>query len=532
MIFPRLVLAGTHSGCGKTTLSLALMTLLKRQGLAVHPFKVGPDYIDPAFHREACGRMSFNLDPWLMSEEVVLSLFHEHAFQRQTADKAVHVGQWEPPDAQASGLSIIEGVMGLYDGLGAGARCSTAHVACVIKAPVVLVVNAHGLSLSAAALASGFSTFRPCSGPDLSELAISGVILNHISSDKHYQLLRQAIEENTGLPCFGWLGKNAVPALPHRHLGLVPVEEQRRLPEYLHALADAATHTLDISSLIAVAENAPCPDTPGKRVSPVQLHLETGLFRKAKGEAGPGGSFLPDHSAPRIGVARDAAFSFYYQDNLTALERLGAQLVFFSPLHDRGLPAGLDGLYLGGGFPELHAGQLENNAVLRAEIKTALESGMPAYAECGGMLYLCRSLFLPPGKQGDTSRSFAMVGFFDRKAELTTRLQPFGYVTATLMENNVLGPAGASFPAHEFHYSRLLPPPPFFSPEEAAPVHCDKREPGPVLMEKADGRTWTGGLIRKNVLAMFPHIHFLGCPAAARNFVSACRTYRTQKEGI
>lgn len=484
MPFPRMVLAGASSGSGKTTLSIALMAAYARRGVRVQPFKVGPDFIDPAFHAAVTGRPGRNLDPWLVPEKELGRMVRRHA-----------------PE---NGLSIIEGVMGLYDGLGSGAFAGTAHVASLLAAPVVLVVNAEGLSLSAAALVAGYADFRPVdAGADLSGLRLGGVILNRVSGERHYELLRNAIERHTGVPCFGFLPKG-LPSLPHRHLGLVPAEEQRGLPAFVAALETAAERHIDLPGLLRLAESAPCPkgwtdaaedivanDAPPRNQEPAR-----------NPDDAPG-------NCPRIGVARDAAFSFYYQDNLECLEECGAQPVFFSPLADASLPEDLDGLYLGGGFPEEHAGRLEANEALRCAVRRALEDGMPAYAECGGMLYLCDALVDREGRER------AMAGFFPARGVMTPRLQPFGYVTVTLERDCCLGPAGSRFQAHEFHYSRL---------EEAPPPLARS--------EKADGRAWTSGMLKKNTVAWYAHLHFRGCSHAAQSFVNACRAFHARRAAM
>jgi cobyrinic acid a,c-diamide synthase len=481
----RLVIAGTHSGSGKTTISLALMTLLARQGHVVFPFKAGPDYIDPAFHQAATGRLSRNLDAWLLPDAVLRTLFLRHA----------------NPD----GLALVEGVMGLFDGLDISARCSTAHVAALLEAPVILVVNGEGSSLSTAALVSGFASFKPRKqeghGPDLMGLRLAGVILNRVSGPAHYDLLRRAVEEHTGIPCFGYLVKNSVPILARRHLGLLPAGEQADLRDALHRLADLALDSLDIPGLLEVARNAP------------PLGRENALTKTA-------GSLSSEKPSPvRLGVAKDAAFSFYYQDNLDMLEELGAELILCSPLKDDALPENLDGLYLGGGFPEVFAQELEDNLSFRQSLKAALDQGLPAFVECGGLLYLCAGLHVVP--PGETAlRRFAMTGFFSQEAEMTDRLQqPFGYVSVTLLQDCVLGRKGDGFRGHEFHYSRLRE-----EPGREHPVHAT---PEPALrLDKPDGRTWSGGLCKNNVLAMYPHVHFHGCPDVARNFIHACRSWQ------
>ena len=513
MFFPRLVIAGARSGIGKTTLTLALMAALSRRGHRVQPFKIGPDYIDPSFHELAVGQPSHNLDAWLMPPKALRTLFTTHA-----PCSASGCASLAPP-----ALSIIEGVMGLYDGQGQSPRGGTSHVAALLEAPVLLIIDGEGYSLSAAAVVSGYLTFRkgyavppettkeedshnPHSFkvnleqelPDLTRLNIAGVIINRVSSSRHYELLRGCIEANTSLPCLGYLPKNAVPSLPERHLGLVPPEELEEMEGIFAQLADMAEQCIDLPGLLELAAGAPPLDVeqPSGQKPCVELQPEV------------------DCADLRIGVPRDAAFSFYYQDNLDMLESLGAELVYFSPLADASLPPRLDGLYMGGGFPEVFARELEQNYPLRRELLAVLENGLPAYAECGSMLYLCSFLTTrsgadfrspPSGRPG----TFAMTGFFPHAAEMTVRLQqPFGFVTLTLLKDCILGPAGRSFRAHEFHYSRLVE-----EPHQNA-----------FRVDKQDGRTWTGGLVKKNVVAGYPHVHFRGCPEIAQSFIKACRT--------
>lgn len=517
MLFPRLILAGTHSGSGKTTLTMALTAALIRRGCLVQPFKVGPDYIDPAFHQSVAGRPCYALDAWLLPGPALNALFCRHAPARQQS------------------LSLIEGVMGLFDGLGMSAQCSTAHVAALLRTPVVLIVNAEGMSLSAAAVVAGFASFRPAGphDPDLSALDLAAVIINRAGSPSHYNLLRRSIEDHTGIPCLGYLPKNAFPPLPHRHLGLVPAEELDHLPEYTASLAKTAEECLDIPALLRLADSAPAlarnpapvpdadagrePASPASSPAANREPAPVGAAGSAAAPAGKDGGARHARgpaalsAAIRIGVALDAAFSFYYQDNLDFLRELGAEPVFFSPLADAALPPDLHGLYLGGGYPEMRAAGLEANAPLRKAVRDALEQGLPAYAECGGMIYLCAACTGLPEEKNGPAATHAMAGFFPQSAVMTGRLQPFGYVTVTLRRDCLLGRAGTSFAAHEFHYSRLLD-------EAGTEAALD--------IAKPDGRRWSGGLMRANVFAMYPHLYFRGSPDAARNLVAACRAFR------
>ncbi|MDL2260294.1 cobyrinate a,c-diamide synthase [Deltaproteobacteria bacterium OttesenSCG-928-K17] len=447
----RLVLAGAHSGVGKTSVSSGIMKAFRGRGLNVRPFKVGPDYIDPAFHEFVCGQKSRNLDSWMLNEESIRRLFTKNAA--------------EAP----GGLSIIEGVMGLFDGHSESGRGSTAHVASIIKAPIVLIVNGASIARSIAALVHGFNTFQP-------ETKLAGVIINMVSGQAHYDLLRGYVEKEAGLPCFGYLKKQPEMVLESRHLGLVPSVEVADLETKLNTLAEAVEESIDLNGLLKLAASA--PDLPINTVAEIS-----------------------GQKPVKIGLALDSAFNFYYQDGLDLLREYGAELVPFSPLADTTLPPGLDGLYFGGGFPEIFAAELEKNASLRQEIKEKLEGGLPAYAECGGLMYLGRELVDFEG------RAYQMTGFFDHGASMTKRLQNFGYVTLTFKKDTVLGPAGTVVRAHEFHHSRL---------------DGDGFDYA-LAIKKNENRAWEGGLVKKNVLAAYPHLHFHANIELARNFVNKCR---------
>ena len=373
----RIMVAGTGSGCGKTTLSLALMAALRARGMAVAPFKSGPDYIDPGFHALACARESHNLDEWLCRPESVARIL---ALGSAGAD-----------------IAVIEGAMGLYDGLGGGADCSAYALAKHTGTPVLLVLDASGSAASAAATALGFLKYRPDS-------AVAGALVNRASGERHYDLIRQALVD-VGLPCVGWLPKDAALDMPSRHLGLVPAGERPGVEAQIRRAAGLLR--LDVDALQNIARRA--ADVPARSAD---------VPRRFAGR--------------RIGVARDEAFSFIYAANLVALREMGADLAFFSPLRDAALPEGLDALYLPGGFPEVFQEQLLANAGMARSMRRALSGGLRCYAECGGMLYL------------------AMIGALPLKWEMTGRLQRFGYATVT-------DRSGLSFPAHEFHRSTVQP---------------------------------------------------------------------------
>ena len=324
----RIMLAGISSGCGKTTASLALMAALRGKGLVVAPFKSGPDYIDPGFHRIACGRPSHNLDEWLCMPQSVARIL---------------AGGSEGAD-----IAVIEGAMGMYDGLGGGTQCSAYALALHTHTPIVLVVDASGSAASAAATALGFMKYRP-------DNTISGVLVNRASSERHYELIREAMA-GIGLSCVGWLPKDAGLGMPDRHLGLVPVEER---PEAKGQIDRAASLLkLDMDALRAVANQAGA-------LSPKPFDYPESL------------------KGLRVGLAKDAAFSFTYEANLISLRRMGAVLVPFSPLTDDALPGSLDALYLPGGFPEVFEAQLKANEPMAVSVRDAIEGGLRVYAECG-----------------------------------------------------------------------------------------------------------------------------------------------------
>ena len=369
----RFMLAGVSSGCGKTTATLAMLAALKDRGLRVAPFKSGPDYIDPGFHRVACGRPSHNLDEWLCSEDAVRRI--------------LSLG------SEGADVAVIEGAMGMYDGLSGGSRCSAWSLSRHTGTPVILVVDASGSAASAAATALGFTKYREDSG-------IAGVFVNRVSGERHFELVREAMSA-IGLPCVGWMPKDRELHMPDRHLGLVPVEERPDVRKQIERAA-SLIH-IDMEELTRVARAA----------APIDI---------------PPMAFPPFFQGKRIGLAKDVAFTFTYEANLIALRAMGAELAEFSPLRDAALPEGLDALYLPGGFPEVFEAELRANGPMIASVKAAVEGGMKVYAECGGMLYL------------------AMIGALPIQWRMTDRLQRFGYVDVTDGD-------GYRFPAHEFHHS-------------------------------------------------------------------------------
>ncbi|MEW6387645.1 MAG: cobyrinate a,c-diamide synthase [Thermodesulfobacteriota bacterium] len=391
-----LVIAGTQSGVGKTTLTLGLLSAFKRRGLRVQPFKVGPDFIDPGHHTQAAGRVSRNLDGWMLSRDTNLALFRRQA---RRAD-----------------IAVVEGVMGLFDGYdGRSEAGSTAQMAKWLNLPVLLVVDARSLARSAGALVKGFAAFDP-------DLDLAGVIFNRVGSPTHLKYLKEALGSLPGIKCFGGLPRNPDLAIPERHLGLTTAADHPLGTEYLEHLADEMEAHLDLEALWQALPVLSLPEE------------------------------LPVEAMPptvRLGVARDRAFCFYYPENLELLARYGAEIVSFSPLEDGELPENLHGLYLGGGYPELYAEDLAANASFKQTLREQAQAGLPIYAECGGLMYLAQEL------QDLEGKSHPMAGLLPLKVRMLPRRRALGYREVTLLAEGLLGPPGTKARGHEFHYSEI-----------------------------------------------------------------------------
>jgi len=461
---PRIVIAGTHSGAGKTTVTTGVLRALFNRGLTVQPFKSGPDYIDPAFHSFVTNRASRNLDIWMFGEETTRALFSKNT--------------------QDAEISVIEGVMGLYDGLGTQKDMgSTAHLSKVLKAPVILVVDGGGMSASAAAIVTGYAKYDE-------DVQIAGVILNNMHGEKHYDLLREAIERDTGIPCVGYLNKNSAISLKSRHLGLVPSAEVDELSEKLDEVAAMVTETVNLDKIIEIANAA-------KPLEMKTFEIEPVIQDKIK-----------------IAVAKDNAFNFYYQDSLDLLEELGAEIVYFSPVNDVKLPLNISGIFLGGGFPEVFGKELQENTSMKEAIRTAIESDMPVYAECGGLMYLCDEI------EDLNGTSFKMCGVFPYKSHMTKRLQRFGYVNVEVDENTAISIKPEKFRAHEFHRSIVD-----HGDAGVQAYSVTKARPGYTHLK------WQCGHTYKNCLAAYAHVHFYTNIELAKSFVINCSNYSRNTSG-
>jgi len=456
----RIMIAGTGSGTGKTTVTLGVMAALRRRGLRVQGFKCGPDYIDPTYHTAATGRPSRNLDSWMTSPEAVREIFC-----RAAAD---------------ADISVIEGVMGLYDGRQPRSdEGSAAEISRILDCPVLLVVDCGGMARSAAAVVRGFQILDP-------RVRIAGVIANKVGSEGHYRIVRDAVLQECGVPVVGYLTKEPGMEIPERHLGLIPSIGRGDLQPLFDALAAQAMSGISLDKLMELA------DAPA-------LRAEERLF--APGE--------PRREAV-IAVARDAAFHFYYPENLELLEAYGARCVFFSPLRGQTVPEEADGLYLGGGFPEEYAAELARQETVKASIRASVAGGLPTLAECGGFMYLTEEI-------EDTSGCrHPMAGIIPGRVRMQTRLAALGYREVRGMAGNWLLGADSRARGHEFHYSV------FHTDAELPPAYMTKGLRG----EKAEG------VLRGNLVAGYTHLHFASEPALVQRWLDLCLRLRNKRAAL
>ncbi|MBR6207307.1 MAG: cobyrinate a,c-diamide synthase [Oscillospiraceae bacterium] len=441
----RLLITGTGSGCGKTTVTMGLLAALTARGLAVSSFKCGPDYIDPMFHREALGIPSYNLDPFFSDGEDLKRSFLRHA---------------------GRDISVMEGVMGYYDGIGTEGTCSTWDVARITGTPAVLVISARGMATSAGAVIAGFRDFRSASG-------ISGVIFNGVPSSMLPMLSR--IAQDQGVPCFGCLPRREDLSVGSRNLGLITSAEIEDIRSLIAQLGELVEQNLDIDGLLSLASQAPDLSVSGSEDE------------------------LPRYPV-RVAVAEDKAFCFRYQDNLELLESMGAELVHFSPMADRSLPENVHALYLCGGYPELHLQELSDNRPMRESIRTAVGNGLPTFAECGGFMYL-----------HDDISGVPMCGVIKGSCIEKQRLQRFGYVSLTTDRDSVMGPAGSVIRAHEFHY-------------------YDSTSNGDgCTAEKASNHvSYPCCHIGESLFAGFPHLYLPSAPSFAGEFLRRAYAYASR----
>ena len=457
MNVPRIVIAGAQSGVGKTTISIGLMSALRDAGFKVQGFKVGPDYIDPSYHNVVTGRLSENLDVWMVPPDQIVEVFL-HAIK----------------DAD---IAVIEGVMGLYDGVsGLDETGSTAQIAKILKCPVILVLEVHNMARTAAAVALGYKNFDK-------EVNIAGIILNNVAGKTHADWCQEAIETVTGIPVIGSLPVNKEIELPERHLGLIPTAEKETFNSFFPKIKDFIRININLDAIIKMAKSAGEMPQVRRPVYPARKHKRNVV----------------------VGVAFDEAFNFYYPSNLSLLEAYGAEIVRFSPIHDRAIPVDVDGLYIGGGFPEMLPKELEANQSMRDALKKAAEDGLSIYAECAGLMYLTESISDFDGN------CHKMVGLLKGKTVMTQKTL-VTYSLAEVTRTNFLCKKGCQLKGHEFHNSKIIG-----IPADAQFAYAMKMGEG--IIDKKDA--W----LQYNVLASYMHIHFAQNPEIVTNFLKNCKKH-------
>ncbi|HXY86941.1 MAG TPA: Ni-sirohydrochlorin a,c-diamide synthase [Candidatus Acidoferrales bacterium] len=465
MNISRLLLSADRSSAGKTTVAVGLISVLSQSGFKIQPFKVGLDYIDPSYHTAVAGRSSRNLDGFLMDERAV----------RETFLHAVH----------GSDMAIIEGVRGLYEGFDSLSDVgSTAQIAKILKTPVILLIDARSITRSTAAVVMGYKAFDP-------EVDIQGVILNKIGSPAHGRKAAEAIQHYTGVEVIGQIPRSDSLTMTMRHLGLVPaiegIKRQEGFQQQLSTIEEVIRSSIDIDRVVEIAQSSEPLDSRSPQ-----------LFRKRQNS----------ENNVTIGIAYDEAFNFYYSDMFDLLRLNGAGISFFSPLRDDKLPD-IDGIYIGGGYPELFASELESNKSMRVSMREASEAGMPIYAECGGLMYLTESLAF-------NSKFFKMVGVVPALADVTYK-RTIGYTVGRTISDTIIGPKGTEFRGHEFHYSEV-------KEVSADLTFALKLERGKGISNGYDG------IKVRNTLASYSHLHPLSYPNLASNFIKSCVKFKNEKE--
>ncbi|HDH06334.1 MAG TPA: hydrogenobyrinic acid a,c-diamide synthase (glutamine-hydrolyzing) [Nitrospirae bacterium] len=459
---PRIVVSGLRGGSGKTVLSLSLVALLGKKGFRVTPFKKGPDYIDAGWLAKASGAPCYNLDLFMMSPEQTVKSFVSHSYNSQ--------------------IAIIEGNRGLYDGVDHEGTYSTAELAKLLNAPVALLIDCTKATNTIAALVLGCQKMDP-------DVPIRGVVLNRIATDRQEAVIRKAIKEKCNLPVIGAIPRLKKDPFPERYMGLTPFQEHKGAEDSIASAAEIGAKYLDMDAILSVAENAGT--------------LETAF--SGQRSAISNGPRTTDHG-PRIGVIRDSAFQFYYQENFEELEKRGARLIEVSPLKESGLPE-IDALYIGGGFPETHAIALAENKNFRDSLYEATRNGLPVYAECGGLMYLGKSLVLE-------GRTYPMVGALPVTFGLEKKPMAHGYTIVEVENTNPYFHRGGVFKGHEFHYSRVL------EIEEKDIYMAFNVRRGRGIVDNKDGMCY------KNVLAAYTHLHAAGSPEWADGLVRCAREYK------
>ena len=485
------IIAGTHSSVGKTTIAIGLMTALRKRGMSVQPFKAGPDYIDPSFHRMACGKPSYNLDTWMMGVNGVKKTFAKamenaeiEKMRNYEVKKNLSISQPLNLSTSAFTVGVIEGVMGLFDGKGGrNEEGSTAHIAKVLKLPVIIVVDASAMARSAGALVYGYEKFDPT-------VKIKGVIFNRVGSERHFEMLKQAVEDRCNAKVLGYIPRDEKISLPERHLGLVMAGDRvvrGQLSVVSKRLVSLIEKFVDVDGILELQK----PEVRSQKSEEKKANIEL--------------------RTSRIAVAMDNAFCFYYQENLDMLKEFGAELVFFSPLKDKRLPDDINGIYLGGGYPELHAKRLELNKSLRRDIKDFADKGFPIYAECGGLMYLGKGLKDLKGN------GYKMVGIFPWVSRMRRGIMSLGYREINAIDGCPFLKKGQRVRGHEFHYSEIDKP-----RNKIERVYQLTNLPTPPF-RKGGKKGGFEGYLYKNTLCSYMHLHFGSNPEFVNGFVKKCK---------
>ncbi len=466
MGFPKLMIAALRGGAGKTILSMGLIAALKDRGHSVAPFKKGPDYIDAGWLAFAAGRPCYNLDPFLMPPQRIAASFVTHT--------------------RSDDIAVVEGNRGIFDGIDPAGSTSSAELAKGLRLPVLLCLDCTKVTRTMAAVVMGCLHFDP-------QVRIRGVILNCVAGGRHEAKLRQSIEHHTGLPVLGAIARQERQYFPERHMGLVPSEEHHQAHAALTQVCRLAQRSLQLDAILAIAREAE-PGTSWTATDP---------------EVVAGATAIAEADRPRIGVFKDAAFQFYYPENIEALVAAGGRIVWINPLSGAALPA-VDALYIGGGFPETHAQRLSENADFRGRVKALAEAGLPIYAECGGLMFLGEALLLETGR-------YPMSGVFPVQFGIRDRPQGHGYTRVTVTGQNPYYPMGTRLKGHEFHYS--------------CPVEWNGVSARFAFTMERGGGVVRGmdGLCYKNVLATYTHVHAAGTPAWGKGLVAAAAAFRRQQ---
>jgi len=507
-MIPRIMIAGTHSGVGKTSVTLGLIAALKRRRLKVQTFKVGPDFLDPSYHAIASGRPAYNLDGWMSNQEYVLSLF-----SRVSAD---------------ADISIIEGVMGLFDGAYPDSIAgSSAEIALWLNSPVILVTDVYGMAGSIAALVKGFATFHD-------GVRIAGVIANACGSRRHAELVERSLKGSGVSRLVGAIEKGTLPTLSSRHLGLVTANAKNLSPSFLAGLADAVERQVSLDDILKIAGSAGSlplgnnQDISAERMPGASRTEARGISggassnayeqkRSADNMSGEDPAERVSAASKRTGpsyrksvciaVARDDAFHFYYQDLFDELTQLDCIIIPFSPLGEERLPAGIDALYIGGGYPEEYSETLAGNEAMKEDIRKFARSGRPVYGECGGLMYLSE------GIETRDSISYPMVGLVPARTRMLDRIKSLGYVEIALREGSLWGKKGDLLRGHEFHYSELL----------VNPLDSEGWRAVYDMTYRRTNKVYQEGFQKGNVLVSYVHIHLAGRPSALEAFWALCR---------